>query len=39
MEHNAADGKAYKTNFYNLDTIISVGYHVNFVQKRRQQSY
>jgi len=25
----AADGKNYKTNFYNLDAIISVGYRVN----------
>ncbi|WP_303737790.1 RhuM family protein [Methanobrevibacter millerae] len=25
----AADGKKYNTNFYNLDTIISVGYRVN----------
>jgi hypothetical protein len=24
----AADGKKYKTNFYNLDAIISVGYPV-----------
>ena len=32
LEHTAADGKAYKTNFYNLDTIISVGYRVNSMQ-------
>jgi hypothetical protein len=25
----AADGKRYKTNFYNLDSIIAVGYRVN----------
>lgn len=25
----AADGKSYRTNFYNLDAIISVGYRVN----------
>jgi hypothetical protein len=25
----AADGKNYKTNFYNLDAIIAVGYRVN----------
>ena len=25
----AEDGKAYKTNFYSLDAIISVGYRVN----------
>jgi death-on-curing family protein len=29
LEHTAADGKKYKTAFYNLDTIISVGYRVN----------
>lgn len=29
MEHTAADGKVYKTKFYNLDAIISVGYRVN----------
>ncbi|CAN5731331.1 virulence RhuM family protein [soil metagenome] len=28
----AADGKNYKTKFYNLDAIISVGYRVNSVQ-------
>lgn len=28
----AADGKSYKTRFYNLDAIISVGYRVNSVQ-------
>lgn len=27
--HTANDGKNYKTNFYNLDAIISVGYRVN----------
>lgn len=27
--HTAADGKAYKTQFYNLDAIIAVGYRVN----------
>jgi prophage maintenance system killer protein len=27
--HTAADGKTYKTNYYNLDMIISVGYRVN----------
>ena len=27
--HTANDGKKYKTNFYNLDAIISVGYRVN----------
>lgn len=29
METTASDGKKYKTNFYNLDVIISVGYRVN----------
>ena len=29
MEHTATDGKTYRTNFYNLDAIISVGYRVN----------
>ncbi len=27
--HTAPDGKTYKTKFYNLDAIISVGYRVN----------
>ena len=31
MEHTAADGKKYKTQFYNLDLIISVGYRINSV--------
>ena len=29
LEHTAADGKNYKTTFYNLDVIIAVGYRVN----------
>lgn len=29
LEHTASDGKIYKTQFYNLDAIISVGYRVN----------
>lgn len=29
LEHTASDGKVYKTMFYNLDAIISVGYRVN----------
>lgn len=29
LEHTAEDGKKYKTTFYNLDTIIAVGYRVN----------
>ncbi|PKP57924.1 MAG: cell filamentation protein Fic [Candidatus Altiarchaeales archaeon HGW-Altiarchaeales-1] len=32
LEHTADDGKTYKTKFYNLDTIISVGYRVNSTQ-------
>lgn len=29
LEHTASDRKNYKTKFYNLDAIISVGYRVN----------
>lgn len=29
LEHTASDGKIYKTQFYNLDAIIAVGYRVN----------
>lgn len=29
LETTAADGKSYKTQYYNLDAIISVGYRVN----------
>jgi hypothetical protein len=32
LEHTAADGKNYKTKFYNLDAIISVGYRVNLTR-------
>ncbi len=32
MEITASDGKTYKTKFYNLDAIISVGYRVNSKQ-------
>src|SRR3989339_2015142 len=32
LEHTADDGKIYKTKFYNLDAIISVGYRVNSTQ-------
>ena len=32
LEHTAADGKKYPTQFYNLDAIISVGYRVNSSQ-------
>ena len=29
LEHTATDGKTYRTKFYNLDAILSVGYRVN----------
>lgn len=29
LEYTANDGKIYKTKFYNLDAILSVGYRVN----------
>ncbi len=32
LEHTASDEKTYKTQFYNLDAIISVGYRVNSLQ-------
>ncbi len=32
LEHTANDDKTYKTKFYNLDAIISVGYRVNSAQ-------
>jgi hypothetical protein len=32
LETTAADGKNYKTRFYNLDSIVSVGYRVNSYQ-------
>ena len=32
LETTAADGKTYKTRFYNLDAIIGVGYRVNSYQ-------
>lgn len=32
LEHTAVDGKTYKTKFYSLDAIISVGYRVNSTQ-------
>jgi hypothetical protein len=35
LKHTATDGKIYKTKFYNLDTIISVGYRVNSRQATR----
>lgn len=35
LEHTALDGKKYKTKFYNLDAIISVGYRVNSARATR----
>ncbi|MDO8451800.1 MAG: virulence protein RhuM/Fic/DOC family protein [bacterium] len=32
LEHTAKDGKTYKTAFYSLDAVISVGYRVNSKQ-------
>ena len=32
LEHTARDDKNYKTKFYNLDAIVSVGYRVNSKQ-------
>lgn len=32
LEHTAKDGKNYKTKFYDLDTIISVGYRINSIR-------
>src|SRR3990167_9297721 len=32
LEHTASDGKIYKTQFYNLDAILSIGYRVNSKQ-------
>jgi len=29
FRHTANDGKNYKTKYYNLDAIISIGYRVN----------
>lgn len=29
LEHTASDGKTYKTRFYNLDAIVSIGYRVS----------
>ncbi|MDE6682445.1 MAG: virulence RhuM family protein [Muribaculaceae bacterium] len=29
LEYTATDGKSYKTKFYNLDAILSIGYRVN----------
>ncbi len=29
LEYTASDGKVYRTSFYNLDAILSIGYRVN----------
>ena len=29
LEHTASDGKKYRTQFYNLDMILSIGYRIN----------
>src|SRR5437870_3083069 len=35
LEHTARDGKIYRTKFYNLEAIISVGYRVNSLSATR----
>ena len=35
LEYTALDGKSYKTGFYNLDAILSIGYRVNSRQATR----
>jgi prophage maintenance system killer protein len=35
LETTAADGKKYKTRYYNLDAIIAVGYRINSYQATR----
>ena len=35
LENTAADGKKYRTMFYNLDAILSVGYRVNSANATR----
>jgi hypothetical protein len=32
LETTAADGKSYKTRYYNLDAVIALGYRVNSIQ-------
>lgn len=32
LEHTADDGKIYPTKFYNLETILAIGYRVNSIQ-------
>ncbi|MBI4775367.1 MAG: virulence RhuM family protein [Deltaproteobacteria bacterium] len=38
LETTAADNKKYKTRFYNLDAIVSVGYRVNSYQATQFRS-
>ena len=38
IAHTAEDGKTYRTEFYNLDAIISVGYRVNSKKSKRIQN-
>lgn len=35
LENTASDGKKYRTQFYNLDAILSVGYRVNSIYATR----
>jgi hypothetical protein len=39
LETTASDGKNYKTKYYNLDAIISIGYHVNSTKATRPYRY
>ena len=39
LENTATDGKRYRTMFYNLDAILSVGYRVNSVYATQKERY
>ena len=39
LEHTAIDGKIYKTRFYNLDAIISVGYFDREIKRITGKKY
>ena len=39
LENTASDGKKYRTMFYNLDAILSVGYRVNSANATRFRFY
>lgn len=39
LEYTATDGKIYKTKFYNLDAIVSVGYRVNSINATRLRKW